>query len=57
MDTDQQYADRLLMKDTSPLKIVVSTYEEGRGSETGVQGREGSVIGVSRVANVWVLSK
>ena len=44
MNTDQQYTDGLLMKDTSPLKIMVSAYQKGWGSESGIEGREGSVV-------------
>ena len=45
MNADQQYADRLLVKDASLLKVVIGTYEERRSCEAGVQGQEGSVIG------------
>ena len=44
MNTDQQYTNRLLMEGASPLKVMISSYEKGRGSESSVKSREGSIV-------------
>ena len=44
MNTDQQYADGLLMEDASPLKVVICSYEKRWGSESGVKGRKWPIV-------------
>ena len=44
MYTDQQYENRLLMEDASPLKVMICSYEKRWGSESSVKGREGPIV-------------
>ena len=37
-------AEGLEMRERSPLKVVIYTNEKRRGSESGIEGREGSII-------------
>ena len=43
-DAEGYQTKGLKVRERSPLKIVIYTNEERRGSETGVEGREGPIV-------------
>ena len=46
IDGDKDNADGVTMNGTSPLKVMISTYEEGRSNVSFPERGEGTIVGL-----------